>query len=370
VSDRAARLAQHARILVDYSANVGLDETVAILGSTLATPLIEAIFERVLARGGYPTPFLSPPRLEEILLRHGSEAQLRRPPFFDEVCLDYFDHIIAIGAPENTRYAGSIEPRRLAVRAEARGTHSEKMLAKMMRPDHSITAAMHPTPALAQDAGMSLLDYEDFVYRACLLDEPDPAAAWRAMSERQARICDWLSSKSTLRIQGPDADLTLTIAGRRWYNADGHKNLPDGEVFTSPVEESAEGHVRFTYPATYQGSAVHDTQLWFEGGRVVRAESTSGTEYLQAILEADEGARRLGEVAIGTNDQVARFTGHALFDEKLGGSFHLALGRGFPDLGGRNVSSIHWDMVCDLRTDSTISADGEVFYRDGAFTLP
>jgi aminopeptidase len=216
---------------------------------------------------------------------------------------------------------------------------------------------------------MSLLDYEDFLYDACLLDEPDPRAAWRAMAARQERLCAWLQDRASLHIIGPNADLTVGIAGRRWVNGDGRKNFPCGEIFTSPLEDSAQGHIRFTYPATHQGREARDVQLWFEQGRVVRAEAASGADFLQEMLDIDEGARRLGEVAIGTNRRVTRFTGNTLFDEKMGGTCHLALGRAFPHVGGQNVSSIHWDMVCDLRKDSTLSADGEVFYRAGEFTL-
>jgi aminopeptidase len=370
MTDTTARVRGHATILVDYSANVQPGETVAISTTTLATPLVEAIYQRVLERGGHPTALVAPPRLEEIFLRTASEEQLRRPPFFLEVGLDYFDHIITVLAPENTRYANGIDPQRQVQVAAGRAALMPKYMDKLMQPARSITITAHPTPALAQDAAMSLLDYEDFFYHACLLDEADPQTAWQAMAARQARICDWLESRSELHIDGPDVDLRLQIAGRRWINGDGHKNFPCGEIFTSPLEDSVEGHIRFTYPAIYQGHEARDVQLWFERGQVVRAEAATGQEFLQAMLETDEGARRLGEVAIGTNHGVTRFTGAVLFDEKMGGTCHLAVGRGFPHIGGQNASAIHWDMVCDLRHGATISADGQVFYRDGEFTVP
>ncbi|MBI3975589.1 MAG: aminopeptidase [Armatimonadetes bacterium] len=363
------RVVKQARVLVDYSAGVGEGETVAIRSTTLGVPLVEAAFERVLERGGHPTALIDPPRAEEIFLRTAGEAQLRRPPFFLEVGLDYFDHIILIQAPENTRHASSTDPRRQALMLDGRRALMAKYLEKMMRPERSVTITLHPTPALAQDAAMSLLDYEDFVYRACLLEGPDPLAAWRAMGERQKRICDWLAGRSPLRIEGPNVDLTLRVGGRRWMSDDGRKNFPGGEVFTSPVEDGTEGEVRFTYPAMHQGREIRDVRLWFEGGRVVRAEAATGLAYLEELLALDEGARRLGELAIGTNTGVTRFTGNVLFDEKIGGTCHMAVGRGFANLGSRNESAIHVDMVCDLKTDSRISADGEVFYRNGEFTI-
>ncbi len=363
------RLQAHARILVDHSARVGPGETVAVLSSTLGMPLLEAIYALVLERGGHPTAFVTPPRLEEIFLRAASDAQLRRPSFFQEVGIDYFDHIIRIDAPENTRYASSTDPRRQAVMLDGRREVMRRWLEKLMRPERSVTITVHPTPALAQDAAMSLLDYTDFVYAACLAEAPDPLAAWRLLGERQQRICDWLQRHSSVRIEGPDVDLTVGVGGRRWMSDDGRKNLPGGEVFTSPVEDAVEGVIHFTYPLLHQGREMRGVRLWFERGEVVRAEAEQGQEYLEEMLRLDAGARRLGELAIGTNPGVTRFTGNPLFDEKIAGTCHLAVGRGFASLGSRNESAIHIDMVCDLRVGSRLSADGEVFYRDGEFTV-
>lgn len=363
-----SRIAKHAQVLVNYSAAVQPGETVAVTTTTLAAPLVEAIYEAVLARGGHPSAFVNLPRLEELFLKHASEAQLRRPPFFLETAIGYFDHIISVLAPENTRNAGSVDPRRQAIMMDGRRELQGKYLEKMMRSERSVTVALHPTPALAQDASMSLLDYQDFVYRACLLDESDPAARWQAVAERQSHIRDWLETRSTLEIEGETAHVRMRIADRKWISDDGHKNFPGGEIFTSPIEDSVEGQIRFTYPCTLNGREARDVELRFEGGKVVRATASAGQEFLNQMLNIDEGARRLGEVAIGTNTGVDRFTGNVLFDEKIAGTCHLALGRGFSNLGSTNVSAIHWDMVCDLHKHSTISADGEVFYRDGDFT--
>lgn len=364
-----SRIVNQAQVLVDYSANVQPGDTLAIRSTPLAQPLIEAIYTRALERGGHPAAFLEPARLDELLLKLGSDEQLRRPPFFLEAAVPVFDHVITIQAPENTRYAGGADPKRQAAMAEGRREAMKRYADKMMRPEKSVTVALHPTPALAQDASMSLLDYEDFVYRACLLDQPDPVVAWRRLAERQELVRAWLQGRSTVTIQSADTDLTLSVAGRGWISDDGHKNFPGGEIFTSPIEDSASGHIRFTYPATYQGREARDVHLWFERGRVVRAEAATGEEFLQRMLGLDDGARRLGEFAVGTNLGVTQFTANTLFDEKIAGTCHLAVGRGFANLGSTNESAIHWDMVCDLKAGGTIAADGQVFYRDGEFTL-
>jgi aminopeptidase len=214
---------------------------------------------------------------------------------------------------------------------------------------------------------MSLAEYEDFVYAACHVHESDPAAHWRAVSaELQARA-EELGGVRELRILGPDTDLRVGVEGRSWLAADGRYNLPDGEVFTSPLETETEGEIRYTFPAVYHGREVEDVRLRFEGGRVVEAEAARGDDYLQSLLEMDAGARVLGEVAFGLNYEIDRFTRNILFDEKIGGTMHLALGSGFPQSGGQNTSGLHWDMICDLRREGEVHADGELIWKNGRF---
>jgi len=226
---------------------------------------------------------------------------------------------------------------------------------------------VYPTDALAQEAGMTLQEYEDFVFSACMLDQPDPVASWRALSERQAAWAERLNRSDKLRIVAEGTDLSLSVKGRRWMNCDASQaNLPDGEVFTCPVEDSAEGHVRFTYPATYMSRRVEDVRLQFEEGLLKDWSVYRGGDFFRSMTELDEGAKRLGEVAFGTNPHVQRFTGNTLFDEKIGGTMHLALGRGFPLAGGSNVSALHWDMVLDMH-QGRVYADGELIYEGGEF---
>lgn len=216
---------------------------------------------------------------------------------------------------------------------------------------------------------MSLEEYERFVYRAMLLDRPDPVAAWHEMHARQDRYCKWLSEHDEIRIVADDTDLRLRTRGRTWINADGHYNFPDGEVFTGPIEDSANGHIRYSYPTNFQGREAEDIRIWFENGIATRWDARRGKELLDELLAMDDGARRLGEFAIGTNDAVPAFTRNILFDEKIGGTCHLALGRSIPQSGGVNQSGLHWDMVCDLRHGGRVEADGEVFHENGKWLI-
>lgn len=216
---------------------------------------------------------------------------------------------------------------------------------------------------------MSLDEYEDFVFKAMLLDQPDPAAAWRAFSSEQQQKADRLNQAMEIRIAAEDTDLTLRVEGRRWINSDGRRNFPSGEIFTSPVEESANGVIHFSFPAVRGGREVEDVTLHFTDGKVIKAEATHGADYLHEMLNLDEGARFLGEVAIGNNYSIQRYTKNVLFDEKIGGTCHLALGDSYPETGGRNRSSLHWDMVCDLRGEGEIYADGERIYEKGRWLI-
>jgi aminopeptidase len=216
---------------------------------------------------------------------------------------------------------------------------------------------------------MSLGEFEDFVYQACRADEADPVASWQAFSQRQDRLVEWLVGKKDVEVQGPNVDLRLSVQGRRFINAGGHLNMPDGELYTSPVEDSVQGWIRFTYPAIHDGHEVEGIELQFEKGRVVEASAAKNEAFLISQLDVDAGARYLGEFAIATNDRIDRFTRNILFDEKIGGTIHLALGNGFPQAGSKNTSAIHWDMICDMRHGGRIKVDGKVVYDSGAFAI-
>jgi aminopeptidase len=217
---------------------------------------------------------------------------------------------------------------------------------------------------MAQDADMSLFDYREFVYGAGMLDEADPVAFWKEEGRKQQKLAEWLKGHDKVALKGSNVDLTLSIKDRRFELSDGKYNFPDGEIFTSPVEDSANGWIRFKYPAIHQGQEVNDVELWFENGRVVKEKAEKNQDLLTALLNTDAGARTLGEWGIGTNYGIQRFSKNILFDEKIGGTIHFAVGLGFPECGGRNESGLHWDMLCDMAA-SEISVDGELFYKDG-----
>jgi aminopeptidase len=217
---------------------------------------------------------------------------------------------------------------------------------------------------------MSLRAYADFVYGAGLLSEPDPVAAWQKLKDRQDRLIEWLQGKSAIRITGPGTDLSLSVAGRTWVNDDGHFNFPGGEIFTGPVEDSVNGEIRFTYPGFYGGREVTGIKLVFRDGSVVDASAQTDQAFLDQMLDMDEGARRLGEFAFGTNPGIQQFTKNTLFDEKIGGTLHMALGRSYPETGGVNESALHWDIVFDLRQGGEVMVDGEQFSKDGVFQIP
>lgn len=216
---------------------------------------------------------------------------------------------------------------------------------------------------------MSLSDYEDFIYQATFADQVDPVQSWRNLHDEQERLVKWLTGKKTISIRGPQADLTLSVAGRRFINSDGDQNMPSGEVFTSPVEESVNGWAQFSYPAIYLGTTVEGVRLEFKDGEVVKASAEKNEEFLLKMLETDDGSRFLGELGIGTNYGITRFTKNILYDEKIGGTFHLALGNGFGEAGGENESSLHWDLIADATADTEMHADGELFYKDGRFVI-
>jgi aminopeptidase len=262
-----------------------------------------------------------------------------------------------------------IDPDRIAVQAKAQSPLGLRILEREAEGTVHWVGAQFPTEAAAQDAGMSLRDYEDFVYGACLIGEPDPAKAWEALAGRQQKVVDWLKDKKILHITAPGIDFTVSVEGRTWMNDIGHQNMPAGEVFTGPVEDSAEGVVHFTYPAYYRDQEVIDVCLKFEHGKVVEASARSNQEFLDQMLDLDEGARRIGELAIGTNPGIQKFTKNTLFDEKIAGTFHMALGKSIPGTGGVNESGVHWDMVCNLRGGGEITADGQLLSKNGEFCI-
>jgi aminopeptidase len=358
-----------ARILVDYSVNVQPGQFVQIEGAPEGTPLILAVYRRVLERGGHPWLLLGLGEAAEIFYKVASDEQLDYVPDVALQLIEEIDANIGIWTEINTKALTNVDPAKQSRRQAARRPLRERFLERAATKELRWTGTAYPTQAFAQDAEMSLREFEDFVYSAALVHEPDPIAAWQAVSTEQQRLIDWLADKEQVHLLGPDTDLSLSIKGRSWMNCDGHENFPDGEIFTGPIEDSVNGQVRFTYPACTAGREVEDVRLWFEDGKVVKATAAKNEEFLLTMLDTDEGARTLGEFAFGTNQGVQRFTKNILFDEKIGGTVHMAVGTGFPETGSLNRSAIHWDMICDLRDGGEVWVDGELFAKDGQFLI-
>jgi aminopeptidase len=363
------RVEKLADMLVNYSVAVKPGDRVLLQGPTTAVPLIKAVYAKVLEAGGLPLTVASIPELNEIFYRYGSDEQLQYVAEPLRLAYETFDVNISIMAEENTKALNHIDPSRMVVRRRATAELSRIFNERAARKELRWTLTLFPTNAHAQDAEMSLSEYEDFVYNACMPDMNDPVSYWKGVSARQARIIDWLKDKQQFHVTGPETDLRLSIAGRKFINCDCKENVPDGEIFTGPVEDSVEGQVYFSYPTIYGGREVTGVRLWFEKGKVVKATAEKNEDFLLQTLDTDEGSRYLGEFAIGTNEGINRFTGEILFDEKIGGSFHMALGEGYPESGSKNESGLHWDMICDLRQGGEIRVDDQLFYKDGKFVL-
>lgn len=363
------RISKYAELLVGYSTGVKEGDKVMINGSALAGPLVKEVYGAVLRAGAFPMVMLGLPDMDEVLYRFASDDQLRHVPPPLMMGMETYDVLLSISGTDNTKNLSAVDPARIVIRNQGRRELMDVFMKRAAAGDLRWTGALFPTSAYAQDAEMSLSDYEDFVYDACMPDFADPIGFWRRFSLWQRKLADWLSQKDHIRVVGPHTDLRLRVGGRTFISCDGHHNMPDGEVFTGPVEGSVEGMVTFTYPAIYQGREVTGVQLEFRGGKVVAARAEKNEEFLKNILMTDEGSSYVGEFAVGTNDRIRRFTRQILFDEKIGGTFHIALGAGYPETGSANRSSIHWDLIGDLREGGEIWADGERIYRDGRFLI-
>ena len=361
------RIRRLAGVLTNYSLELGEGDLVLIQGPAIAEPLIVELVRAALAAGAIPHVRPSIQGVDEAYLAAASDAQLDHLPAYTLEEMDAIDARIAVHAAWNTRELSGIDPSKLARRSLAAQPLMSRFMERSSGGDLRWCVTAYPCDAFAQDADMSLDAYADFIYRAGWLHLEDPAAAWRAYSATLAGLAEQLAQVRTLRVLAEDTDLTVGVGGRSWIASRGERNFPDGEVFTGPVESETSGDVRFSFPAVMGGREVQDVRLRFEDGRVVRSEATAGHNYLVQMLSMDDGASVLGEFAIGTNYMVTEFTKQILFDEKIGGTCHMALGAGYPDTGSVNSSGLHWDMVCDLRSGGEIHADGEPIYRDGAF---
>lgn len=363
------RLAKMADTLVQYSLKIREGDRVVISTHPIAEPLLLELYRAIVQAGAFPMTNMVMPSLRRQILLHGNEEQLRFITPMDRWSIEEADVRISIDADVNTRELSKIDPARQAVSQAARRDLMKTFMQRSAEGSLRWCVTLFPTQAAAQDADMSLDDYADFVYNACFLNAADPIGEWRKLHAKHEHLINYLKGKREVRIVGPDTDLTLGIAGRTFINCAGDANFPDGEIFTGPEETLVNGTVRFTFPAVYNSRQVEDVRLTFQDGIVVKATAQSGQEFLDQMLNMDDGARRLGEFAFGTNPNIQTFSRNTLFDEKIGGTIHMALGAAYPETGGLNDSALHWDMVCDLRHGSEIFVDGALFAKDGEFVI-
>jgi aminopeptidase len=363
------RTTKLAEILVNYSIGVQPGEWVVVRGSVGGLPLINEVVRLAIEAGGYVDTIIQDEQIQETHMRHSSDEQLSFISPMMKLMAEKADATIGIQAPANTRNLSGIDPKKQQFAAIAR----QEMMKVFM--ERSASGALrwcgtnYPCAAFAQDADMSVSDYADFVYGATFADQDDPVAKWNEIHDMQQVYIDWLKGKEQVEVRGPNIELSLSIKDRTFINSDGKHNMPSGEIFTGPVEDSVNGWVKFTYPAVRGGVEVEGVEFKFVDGKVVDAKATKNEAYLLSQLDSAEGARYLGEFAIGTNYGINKFTKNILFDEKIGGTLHMAVGSGYPETGSKNQAPIHWDFICDMREDSEILVDGELFYKNGQFKI-
>ena len=363
------RIERWAHTLVHYCLSVEAGETVAIRATPLAAPLVEAVYRELLHVGAYPLPLIELEGLEEILVREGNDGQLAMPHPVLHAMAERIDAQLSIGSKGNTKSMGGVEPGRVARRRQAASNIARVLRRREQERAYRWASTLYPTAGYAQDAEMSLHDFEEFVFDVCFLNDADPIGRWKEVSVQQQRLVNWLAGHKWVHILGEGTDLGLSVEDRVFINSDGKRNFPSGEFFTGPVEDSANGVIQFDVPASFEGHAIEGVRLVLREGKVVEANARQGQDFLEQMLELDAGARYLGEFAFGNNPRVFRSTRNTLFDEKMGGTVHLALGASYPETGGVNQSALHWDMVCDLRRSGEVWVDGVLFLKDGRIVV-
>jgi aminopeptidase len=358
------RITKLAKVMVNYSLGLQPGQQVQIRTHPLADELTLAVYEEAIRAGAHVFIQNQVPGAQEIFFKQASEAQLDYVSPIRKLINETFDANLDIWSEHNTRALSGIDPTRMARQAKAGAALNKVFFERAAKKELRWCLTVYPTHAMAQEADMSLVDFREFVFEAGMLNEDDPVAYWKKAGQEQQKMADWLKGRDQVTLTGDNVALKMSIKERVFIPCDGQYNFPDGEIFTGPVEDSVEGWVRFKYPAIEYGQEVTDIQLWFEKGRVVKETASKNQELLTAQLNSDAGARTLGEFGIGTNYGITRFTKNMLFDEKMGGTIHLAVGAGYPESGSKNESGIHWDMLCDM-SDAEIRVDGDLFYKNG-----
>lgn len=360
---------KYAKVLVEYSTDVQKDDIVIIRAESQAQPLVKAIYEEVLKKGANPICKISLPGIVESYFKYASDEQLE---YLDPFAINEYKtahKFISIGAPYNTKNMTKVAPEKLAKRSSANQPLSKILLERAAKGELSWVICDFPTESLAQEGKMSLDDYTEFLLNACHLHEVNPVAKWKEIGEKQDKLVDYLNKTTKIRYVGEKTDITFSTEGRKWISCCGLNNFPDGEIFTSPVEDSAEGEIYFDFPQIYRGNEARGVWVKLEKGRVTEVTAESGEDFVKKMIAQDEGASLVGEIAIGTNKEIQEITGNILFDEKIGGSIHMALGASYPEAGGKNESGLHWDLIKNMKNGGKIYADDILIYENGDFLI-
>ena len=359
-------LTKYAKLLVNYCLEIKQDDQLYIRSTTLAEPLVREVFRIATRAGAFVEVDLQFREQGRIYYEEASHKQLKHVSPFYKKAMEEFDAYLFIRAPFNLREDQNIDSDKVKIHKEANKDISKTYFARTANRDLKRNLCQYPTLAAAQNAGMSLEEYERFVFGACNLFDDDPIQRWLDVRNNQKQIVDLLNNRTEIKYKGEGIDISFSTKGRTWINSDGQTNMPSGEVYTSPIEDSVNGVVNFSYPAVYMGHEVEDVTLWVKDGYVEKWEAKRGQEFLNNVFEMD-GARRFGEAAIGTNYNINRFTKNILFDEKIGGTIHMAIGQSYLQCGGKNQSAIHWDMIGNMVNGGEIYADDEKIYESGKF---
>jgi len=369
------RLRKLAQLLVRYCVKARPGDRVGIMprGSIASALSLQAeVLREVLKSGAQPHPYVIPSLADEfdyVFYSTAADAQLQQPDRINELVTKEFDCDIIILCETNTRRLSQVDSERQVIWGRAQSDLTHLYLERAAKRELRWVMTALPTPAYAQDAEMSLEEYEDFVYSSMLADTEDPVSLWEEIGRKQKGLVDWLGGRKTVQAKGKHVDLSFSIEGRTFISCDGHLNMPDGEIFTGPVEDSVSGWLESTYPAIKFGIDVGKVTFRFENGTIVRADAEKNQTHLDKLLATDQGSHRLGEFGIGTNSAIKVFTKNMLFDEKIAGTIHVAAGLGFPESGAKNESAIHWDFLCDMTEGGQITVDGQPFYDSGRFLV-
>lgn len=361
---------KYAEVLVDYSVDVKKGDTVQIRATSAeAKELVKAVYKRVLEKGAHPIVRTSIVDLTDTFIKYASDDQLDYVDPITKMEYEIIDKFISIGAPLNTKSMARADLNKLSRRGKATKQLSEILMSRSAKGEASWVIGDFPTNALAQEAKMSLDEYTEFLINSCYLNCEDPVVKLKELDVKQSKWAEYLNRVKQIRITGEKTDITFKVEGRRWISCSGKNNYPDGEVFTSPVEDGINGEIYFDFPQNYRGNEAYGVHLWIENGLIVKAEAEKGEEFLHAMLDMDEGSKGIGEIAIGTNDEIQEVTGNILFDEKIGGSIHMAVGASYPETGGKNVSGLHWDLIKNMKNGGKIYADDILIYENGKMLL-